>query len=370
MDSNRKKDDIKYYAYKLMDQNILNDSDITSLRFHTETLDDSQIQFGKNNFNNTILLEAIARKDINFIDRILKHPNINEIINLPDQILVVHNTPLMFAIKSGLWEVAEKILDKLDTKDISLSMPDAYGVTPLHYACLFRKNKLIEIMLEKSADKDILFDPDFDPHTSKAHAAHPSISPADLYAFDFQKHHNIDISMSYQTGKMFFHNTIDVREIQYTSEGTYFANDTARKNAEQSVLTEMNDRVSEDINILIKLAQVRDLRNHTIPSDYMLELGRDLHDRYFTNDIRQYCRISEGGSTSDWDENRLPYHFKARLISDGGLGKHFITLEKARNNLLAKLKNDKEYTKFHTREYYDLKYSNINQPSPQNQFNS
>jgi ankyrin repeat protein len=360
MDSNRITDNSKYHQYKLMEQHELNTANITTLRFYIEALDDSNTQFGKNNFNNSILLEAIARKDIDFIYRILKHPNINEIINLPDQVAVVHNTPLMFAIKSGLWDVADKILDKLEAKAASLDMPDAYGVTPLHYACLFRKDDPIQKMLAKDANKDILFDPNFDPHHHKANAAKPSISPADLYAFDFQKHHNIDISTSHETGNMFFHNTIEVRVVEYDTQGNYFANENARQIAEQSVLTDMNNRTNADIDLLTKLVSAEAITNHAIPSDSMLKLGEKLHDRYFKNDIRQYCRISEDITQADWDESKLPANFKGRLTTDGEMGPNK-TVDKARDTLIAKLKNDQEYTKFHTREYYDTQYSNIYQ---------
>lgn len=58
------------------------------------------------------------------------------------------NTPLVLALKTGAIEIVEKILSH---PAVDVDLVDNLGLTPLHWACMLRQNKLIALLLSKNA---------------------------------------------------------------------------------------------------------------------------------------------------------------------------------------------------------------------------
>ena len=101
---------------------------------------------------------------------IIEDASIEAIIGLINQHTIntpsLSNTPLMLALKKGRMDIAEKLLDfpKIGNDlgeyispgvdlnlEVAVDLADEHGLTPLHWACMLRQDKIITKLAEKGA---------------------------------------------------------------------------------------------------------------------------------------------------------------------------------------------------------------------------
>lgn len=182
---------------------------------------------------NTILGDAVAYGNFELVKAVLKRKDVADIINLGDA--QYGHTPLILAIQLGYDDIAIQLIQQ----GADVNIYDKEGNSSLHYACLFRNEKLINTLLDAGAN---------------AQAKNKEqISAADFYLFDWQPIHFLA-----DTG------VFPVRILQELRFKDL--NEVMQERAHIAVNTEITRKMS--------------LRN-LVPSEEMLNLGKNLQDNYF-----------------------------------------------------------------------------------------
>lgn len=63
-----------------------------------------------------------------------------------------NNTPLNLACKTGNSYFAKLLVTKHKECNVGVNQPDSKGMTPLHWACFYRDNNLIDVLIKAGAD--------------------------------------------------------------------------------------------------------------------------------------------------------------------------------------------------------------------------
>jgi ankyrin repeat protein len=101
---------------------------------------------------NTYLLEAISRNYLTAAKKLLEWDIHKEHLNLQDSFITCKNTPLILAAKTH----ANSILRELIILNAELNTQDYRGFTALHYACLYRNEEAIGLLLNAGARIDLM----------------------------------------------------------------------------------------------------------------------------------------------------------------------------------------------------------------------
>lgn len=276
-------------------------------------------------FNNTILLHAIASKDTEIISKLLQHPQFNSLIDISDTGNIAKNSPLLLAIKSNMLDLAIELLNR----GAAVHQCDASGHTALHYACLFRYNDVITLLLDRGADKDKLAESSTYPEAYMKHDATIKISPSDLYCFDFQSHH-------------------------LRSDVCHFA--IFSNVHDHSTANNRNWNLHSLLRLGEKDPALEKRMNKPIPSTTMLQMGQWMHTDYFGTRVKSLYNLSCITPES------LPPEFiqaveqeKLRLKTSNLSPDDRIIA--ARNKVIAEFENREIYTQYHTVAYYQNKAS-------------
>lgn len=102
---------------------------------------------GRSRHHNTYLLLALAWNKLRAANRLLNLDTEHVAINLADEWPTCQNTPLILAAKIN----ADTILKQLIDGGADLDRQDYRGYTALHYACLYRNDAAITMLLDAGA---------------------------------------------------------------------------------------------------------------------------------------------------------------------------------------------------------------------------
>lgn len=121
--------------------------DETYLSAKIELLYDPARQYRNQDiWGNTCLHDAILNQNLTQLKKNL-HAS-PKLINIPDLWLTSQSTPLLLAIKMGDTAAASLLLNN----NAHPNQADYWRFTPLHYACLYRINPLIQVLLKAGAN--------------------------------------------------------------------------------------------------------------------------------------------------------------------------------------------------------------------------
>ena len=103
--------------------------------------------------HNTYLLLALAWSRLNATRILIELDKEKIALNLKDEYPSCFNTPLILAAKTGATEVVRQLINA----GAEVDLQDYRGYTALHYACILRDDKMIQLLLKAGAAKH-LFD--------------------------------------------------------------------------------------------------------------------------------------------------------------------------------------------------------------------
>ncbi len=95
--------------------------------------------------SNTKLHTAIDLNQTTLALQYIKEDAKKELINAAS----LGNTPLLLALRKGNMRIAEELCAH---PDVNIFAKDGRGLTALHWACMLRQNKIIDMLLKRGAD--------------------------------------------------------------------------------------------------------------------------------------------------------------------------------------------------------------------------
>lgn len=143
VDKKAEKETLKELTKRL--EEVADDTQLSSI---------GQIDFGVDMLSfhkNTPLLYALAWNRLKAAERLLLLDTQNIALNLKDGFPSCLNTPLILAAKTH----ATTLLELLVAKGARLDEQDYRGFTALHYACMHRDEKAIEVLLKANANRHL-----------------------------------------------------------------------------------------------------------------------------------------------------------------------------------------------------------------------
>ncbi len=107
---------------------------------------------GINDLPNTPLLITILRDQTDLAKKLIGLDLEKKSLNISTACYMANNTPLVLALKRGNREIAKALI----TAGANVNGQGFRGFTPLHWACILRLNDIIDLLLTKGANAQIV----------------------------------------------------------------------------------------------------------------------------------------------------------------------------------------------------------------------
>ncbi len=148
---------------------------------------------------NTKLHNAIDQNDTKSALTYIEEKDSVDIINVKSLV----NTPLLLALKKGNIPVVEALLKH---PDIDVHARDCRGLTALHWACMLRQDKIIEMLIAKGADPHAITKRWGQSHITESYLMTPyNLYQREILLFNFIRYYQAnEIASQYDKNMLVF----------------------------------------------------------------------------------------------------------------------------------------------------------------------